>query len=73
MRLALGKSTPAIRAIGPHFVRNFKFQISNPSWFDLTSDLYDLSLALFVLGVLAQHAHHAFAPNDLALVANFLD
>jgi hypothetical protein len=29
-----------------------------------------LSLSLFVFGVVADHPHHAFAVDDLALVAN---
>jgi hypothetical protein len=32
-----------------------------------------LSLALFVFRVDADHPHHAFAVDDLALVANFLN
>src|SRR5262249_21247648 len=31
-----------------------------------------LSLALFVLGIYADHAHHTLAMDDLALVTNFL-
>jgi len=33
---------------------------------------YALTLALFVLRILADHAHHAFAVHDLALVTDFL-
>src|SRR5690349_9250524 len=32
-----------------------------------------LSLTLLVLGILADHPHHALAANDLALVANLFD
>jgi hypothetical protein len=32
-----------------------------------------LSLSLFVLRVLTDHAHHALAVYDFALVANLLD
>jgi hypothetical protein len=35
--------------------------------------LLALPLALFVFRVGADHAHHTFAVDDLALVANFLD
>src|SRR5512142_1624411 len=37
------------------------------------SVLYPLSLALLVARVAADHAHHALAPHDLALAADFLD
>lgn len=31
------------------------------------------ALSLLVLGIYANHAHHAFALDDLALVAHFLN
>jgi hypothetical protein len=33
---------------------------------------FSLSLSLFVFGINADHSHHAFAMDDLALVAHLL-
>jgi hypothetical protein len=42
------------------------------SWQFLAFLAIRLSLSLFMFRVLADHAHHAFAMHDLALVTNFL-
>jgi hypothetical protein len=68
MRLARGRSTPAIRAINPHFVRNLKSQIPNFKY-----QKRNLPLALFMLGVFTQHAHNSLAPDHLAFVADLFD
>ena len=34
--------------------------------------LHALSLPLLMLGIFADHAHHAVTANDLALIANLL-
>jgi len=39
----------------------------------LAADALGLALALLVLGVFADYAHHTTAVNDLALVANLLN
>src|SRR5215210_1000869 len=48
--------------VAPSQIENQKFKIKNSS-----------PLALLVLGVGADHAHHALAVDDLAVVAHLLD
>src|SRR5207249_8080313 len=67
-----GKSTPATRAI-TFSIPNYRFQIPDcrvPNLESGISNFQFLSLALFMLRIIANHAHHAFSMNDLAFVAD---
>src|SRR5215210_8340088 len=66
IRLFTGRSTPTTRAISVQSPKKQFGRISNLKFLKLP-------LALLVLGVGADHAHHALAVDDLAVVAHLLD
>src|SRR5262245_48412438 len=61
VRFSLGMSTPTRRGI------------SGPLCFLRATRLGSLALALLVTGLAADHAHHALAAHDLAVLANPTD
>src|SRR5437867_13391178 len=74
-RLFGGRSTHATRAI--YLISDCGFQNAecknNCSSYSKSKRAFRLLLflSLFMLGVAANNAHHAFAVNDLALITNF--
>src|SRR5947209_8058945 len=87
IRLLTGRSTPTTRAISvlspsqnQFAILIFDFRLEDEARAALQSEIknrkskiYNSPLALLVLGVRADHAHHPFAVDDLAVVAHLLD
>jgi hypothetical protein len=71
-RLCGGRSTPATRAIFSKYSPVILgLQVHLPSGKPQSQIENRLSLPLFMFGVYANHPHHTFAMDDLALVAHF--